>query len=158
MMLLKMAEYAFEAQRYEKLRAEQNKFIYFLCRDGVTSAKLSGKMLQLLQCCSCCSSKQSSTKVKYYTYIYIYIYIYINIEVFSGKIRASRELQQLQHCNSERRAKARLGYAERRQSRRSQHCNSEPNSMEAHTPHRTPLRWLILKNKWLFSKNNKDLF
>ena len=68
----------------------------------------------------------------------------------------SRELQQLQHCNSERRAKARLGYAERRQSRRSQHCNSESFSppIPATYPQYPPLlknnRHLLLDNRHLF--------
>ena len=47
----------------------------------------------------CCSSQTAFPIPEKYFYIYIYIYIYINIEVFSGKVRASRELQQLQHCN-----------------------------------------------------------
>ena len=88
-----MAEYAFEAQRYEKLRAEQNKFIYFLCRDGVTSAKLSVGVLvrpepkirqnvavvAVLQLLQFKTKQYESQKIYLYLYIYKYIYKYRSI-------------------------------------------------------------------------------
>ena len=62
--------------------------------------------LSLLQCCSCCSSREGMSIPHKFLYIYIYIDIYINIGIifdFSITYFGTATLQQLQHSGKKTR-------------------------------------------------------